>query len=86
MLATATADDGVAVCVLTGRGRAFSSGVDLSVDAGEVADSNVSLKLIAAKTQLRSVDGAGHELGFKGKSVRGALPGEVLAAFQKFFA
>jgi enoyl-CoA hydratase/carnithine racemase len=31
VLATATADDGVAVCVLTGRGRAFSSGVDLSV-------------------------------------------------------
>ncbi|HEY1466295.1 MAG TPA: enoyl-CoA hydratase/isomerase family protein [Acidimicrobiales bacterium] len=30
-LDSATADDGVAVCVLTGRGRAFSSGVDLSV-------------------------------------------------------
>jgi enoyl-CoA hydratase/carnithine racemase len=31
VLAAAAADDGVAVCVLTGRGRAFSSGVDLSV-------------------------------------------------------
>jgi len=31
VLATAAADEGVAVCVLTGRGRAFSSGVDLSV-------------------------------------------------------
>jgi enoyl-CoA hydratase/carnithine racemase len=31
VLATAAADDGVAVCVLTGRGRAFSAGVDLSV-------------------------------------------------------
>ena len=30
-LAEADADDGVAVCVLTGSGRAFSSGVDLSV-------------------------------------------------------
>lgn len=30
-LAAAGADDGVAVCVLTGRGRAFSAGVDLSV-------------------------------------------------------
>lgn len=31
VLANAAADDAVAVCVLTGRGRAFSSGVDLSV-------------------------------------------------------
>ncbi len=30
-LAAADAEDGVAVCVLTGRGRAFSAGVDLSV-------------------------------------------------------
>jgi enoyl-CoA hydratase/carnithine racemase len=33
VLARAAADDRVAVCVLTGRGRAFSSGVDLSVMA-----------------------------------------------------
>jgi enoyl-CoA hydratase/carnithine racemase len=31
VLASAAADDGVAVCVLTGSGRAFSSGVDLAV-------------------------------------------------------
>lgn len=31
VLAAAAADDRVAVCVLTGRGRAFSSGVDLAV-------------------------------------------------------
>jgi uncharacterized protein len=53
---------------------------------GSIDEMELALKLIAAKTQLRSVDGAGHELGFKVKSVRGALPGEVLAAFQKFFA
>jgi enoyl-CoA hydratase/carnithine racemase len=31
VLASAAADDGVAVCVLTGNGRAFSSGVGLAV-------------------------------------------------------
>ncbi len=53
---------------------------------GSIAELEQALKLVPAKTQLRSVEGAGHDLGFKGKSVRGRLPGEVLAAFQKFFA
>jgi hypothetical protein len=40
--------------------------------------------MIPAKTQLLIVDGAGHDLGFKGKSVRQGLPQEVVAAFAGF--
>jgi predicted alpha/beta-hydrolase family hydrolase len=53
---------------------------------GSIDEMERALKLIPAKTELRSVDRAGHDLGCKGKSVPGRLPGEVLAAFQKFFA
>jgi len=53
---------------------------------GSIDEMELALKLIPAKTELRSVEAAGHDLGCKGKSVRGQLPGEVLAAFQKFFA
>ena len=40
-----------------------------------------ALKMIPARTQLLIVDGAGHDLGFKGKSVREGLAGEVVGAF-----
>ena len=53
---------------------------------GSIDEMELALKLIPAKTQLRSVAAAGHDLGCKGKSVQSLLPGEVLAAFQKFFA
>jgi hypothetical protein len=35
---------------------------------------------------LLTVDGAGHDLGFKGKAKSEALPARVLAEFQGFFA
>jgi len=44
-----------------------------------------ALKTISARTQLLVVDGAGHDLGFKGKSVREGLAGEVGATFTGFF-
>ena len=51
---------------------------------GSIAEMEAALKLIPAKTQLMVVEGAGHDLGFKGKSVREGLAGEVVEAFTKF--
>lgn len=52
---------------------------------GSIEEMRLALKLIPAKTQLLVVDGAGHDLGFKGKSARKELPGEVVSAFAGFF-
>jgi uncharacterized protein len=49
---------------------------------GTVEEIEQALKLIPAKTKLLTVDGAGHDLGFKGKSRREGLPGTVLAELQ----
>lgn len=43
-------------------------------------------KLISARTTLLVVEGAGHDLGFKGKSRREELPEMVVKKFQQFFA
>ena len=51
---------------------------------GSVEEMELALKMIPARTQLLRVDGAGHDLGFKGKSVRDGLAGEVVAAFREF--
>jgi len=48
---------------------------------GSVEEMETALKMIPARTQLLVVDGAGHDLGFKGKSMREGLAGEVVAAF-----
>jgi uncharacterized protein len=52
---------------------------------GSIEEMESALKLIPAKTELMPVEGAGHDLGFKGKSKRDDLPATVLAAFQKLF-
>jgi predicted alpha/beta-hydrolase family hydrolase len=44
-----------------------------------------AIGLIPAKTRLLLIEGAGHDLGFKGKEGQGELLGIVLAEFQKFF-
>ncbi|HWO38240.1 MAG TPA: alpha/beta fold hydrolase [Candidatus Acidoferrum sp.] len=49
---------------------------------GTVEEIEQALKLIPARTKLMTVDGAGHDLGFKGKSRREGLPGTVLAELQ----
>ncbi len=53
---------------------------------GSVEEMEKALKMIPAKTQLLVVDGAGHDLGFKGKSVRDGLVGEVVVAFAGLFS
>jgi len=51
---------------------------------GTIAEVEQSLKLIPAKTKLMPVEGAGHDLGFKGKAGRDELTAKVLAEFQRF--
>jgi uncharacterized protein len=45
-----------------------------------------ALKLIPAKTELLTVEGAGHDLGFKGKAERKELPGSIVSRTIAFFA
>jgi predicted alpha/beta-hydrolase family hydrolase len=52
---------------------------------GSIDEIESARKLIPAKTLLVPVESAGHDLGFKGKSKREALPPRVLAGFQRFF-
>jgi predicted alpha/beta-hydrolase family hydrolase len=52
---------------------------------GSIGEIEQALKLINAKTKLVSVEGAGHDLGFKGKAKRDSLPREILAEFEKHF-
>jgi len=53
---------------------------------GSLQEIEQALKLIPAKTKLLPVEGAGHDLGFKGKMKREALTKEILQEFEKFFA
>jgi predicted alpha/beta-hydrolase family hydrolase len=52
---------------------------------GSIEEMASGLKMIPAKTELLKVDGAGHDLGFKGKLSRDELPAAVLTAFRAFF-
>ena len=52
---------------------------------GSPEEMESALSLIPAKTRLLRIDGAGHDLGFKGKARRDELPVAVVAEFQKFF-
>jgi predicted alpha/beta-hydrolase family hydrolase len=45
---------------------------------GSVEEMTKALQLIPAKTELMKVEGAGHDLGFKGKTERKELPGNIL--------
>src|SRR5437764_10714815 len=44
-----------------------------------------ALKMIPAKTNLLPVEGAGHDLGFKGKATRIELPQTIRTDFEKLF-
>jgi uncharacterized protein len=50
-----------------------------------IAELQQALKMIPAKTKLLPVEGAGHDLGFKGKASRGELPQTILTEFQQLF-
>lgn len=49
---------------------------------GSVEEMTKALQLIPAKTALMRVEGAGHDLGFKGKSRVQELPARILSAFE----
>ena len=52
---------------------------------GTIEEIEAARKLIPAKTLLLPVEGTGHDLGFKGKSKREALPSRVVEEFHRFF-
>ena len=52
---------------------------------GTIDEIEAARKLIPAKTFLLPVEGAGHDLGFKGKKTSEELPATVLKTFQTFF-
>ena len=51
---------------------------------GTIAELERAIKMIPAKTKLMPVEGAGHDLGFKGKARNGELPTLVLEEFRRF--
>ncbi len=53
---------------------------------GTIDEIEDARKLIPAKTLLVPVEGAGHDLGFKGKSKRESLPSLVVGEFKRFFS
>jgi uncharacterized protein len=52
---------------------------------GSIEEMEIAVKLIPAKTRLLRVEGAGHDLGFKGKLRSQELPVTLLEAFKTFF-
>lgn len=52
---------------------------------GSIDEMETALQLIPASTKLLRVEGAGHDLGFKAKSMPKELAGEVIRAFSDFF-
>lgn len=52
---------------------------------GSMDEMEMALNMIPAKTELLKVDGAGHDLGFKGKSMPDELVGQVVRAFSDLF-
>jgi uncharacterized protein len=52
---------------------------------GSVEEMTKALQLISAKTELMRVEGAGHDLGFKGKTEPKELPGKIAVRTLDFF-
>jgi predicted alpha/beta-hydrolase family hydrolase len=52
---------------------------------GSVEEITKALQVIPAKTGLMKVEGAGHDLGFKGKTRAVELPASILTRFQEMF-
>jgi len=52
---------------------------------GSIEEMEAAIKLIPSKVKLLPVDGAGHDLGLKGKARREELPATISVAFQNFF-
>jgi predicted alpha/beta-hydrolase family hydrolase len=52
---------------------------------GSIEEMQKAILLIPAKTELLPVEGAGHDLGFQGKTQRKDLPGQIAASSLEFF-
>jgi uncharacterized protein len=52
---------------------------------GSIAEMEAALKLVPAKTRLLTIEGAGHDLGFKGKAAPEQVIQSVMAATKEFF-
>jgi uncharacterized protein len=52
---------------------------------GSMEEMEKAVNLIPAKTALLKVEGAGHDLGFKGKTRSHELPAQVVASFVEMF-
>ena len=53
---------------------------------GSIAETERAIKMIPAKTKLMVVEGAGHDLGFKGKARQQELPQKILSEFRKLIS
>jgi predicted alpha/beta-hydrolase family hydrolase len=53
---------------------------------GSIAELERAIKMIPGSTKLLPVEGAGHDLGFKGRATRQELPQAILKEFQQLFA
>ena len=53
---------------------------------GSIAEMERALKMIPAKTRLMVVEGAGHDLGFKGKPKRGTPPTQIVSALAELIS
>ncbi len=53
---------------------------------GSIEEMEAALKLIPAKTRLLGIEGAGHDLGFKGKAAPAVVIESVMDVAQEFFA
>jgi predicted alpha/beta-hydrolase family hydrolase len=51
---------------------------------GSIAEMEQALKMIPARTKLIPVEGAGHDLGFKGKAKKEELSAQILTEFSEF--
>ena len=50
---------------------------------GAIEELQRAMKMIPARTKLLTIEGAGHDLGFKGKAKQDGLALEILTAFQQ---
>jgi predicted alpha/beta-hydrolase family hydrolase len=48
---------------------------------GSIAEIQRAIKMIPAKTKLLTIEGAGHDLGYKGKEKKEELPNRILTEF-----
>jgi len=53
---------------------------------GTIEELKGAIKMIPAKTGLLTIEGAGHDLGFKGKAKKESLPDQILSEFTNFTA